>query len=218
MSMLFKPSRPIRTAADLARDLGDIPAERIWLPPPPGTATERDVIEAHDKLNRLCELVDGTLVAKAMGFRESREAVVLGTILENYNDTHDCGLVLGADGTMRIMPDLVRIPDISVIFWERLPGRALPDEPVPDPVPNLAVECLSESNTSREMQRKLREYFEAGVQQVWFVDGKARTIELFTSPRKSQTFAGEQSIKTGKLLPGLKLTVADFFKRVSRKK
>jgi Uma2 family endonuclease len=68
------------------------------------------------------------------------------------------------------------------------------------------------------MQRKLREYFEAGVQQVWFIDGQAKTFEIFTSPHKSQIFTGKQKIKTGKLFPGLELTPEVFFRRVHRKK
>ena len=208
----------IRTMADLLRDLGDIPAERVWLTPTPGTATEKDVIEAEAKFNRLCELVDGTLVEKTMGFREAREALVLGTILENYTEKHDLGIITGADGTIHLMPKLVRIPDVSFVAWSRLPGRQLPDEPIPDLVPNLAIEILSASNTPGEMKRKLREYFETGVEQVWFVDGLARSFEIFASPTESEVFSGKQTIKTGKLLPGLKLSVEAFFNRVHRKK
>ena len=206
----------VRDLADLLRDLGDIPPERVWMTPPPGTATEKDVIEAEAKYHRLCELVDGTLVEKAMGFREGREAVVLGAIFENYADEYeyDFGIVCGADGALRIMPKLVRIPDVSLVFWDRLPNRELPSAPIPELVPNLAVEVLSEGNTPTEMKRTLREYFEAGVQQVWFVDGKARTFEIFTSPRKSQIFSGKQTIKGGKFLPGFELTVEAFFNRV----
>jgi Uma2 family endonuclease len=208
----------VRTFADLLHDLGDIPAERVWLTPPPGTATEKDVIEAEARHNRLCELVDGTLVEKAMGYREGREAAVLTTIIENHADKHDDGLVAGADATIRLMPKLVRIPDVSFVAWDRLPGREIPNEPIPDLIPNLAIEVLSKSNTPREMERKLEEYFKAGVEQVWFVDGIARTFQVFTSPTESQVFSGKQTIKTGKLLPGLKLSVDAFFNRVHRKK
>ena len=64
----------IKTLADLRQRLGGIPLERIWFHPAPGTATEKDVIAAEARENRLCELVDGTLVEKAMGFEESRLA------------------------------------------------------------------------------------------------------------------------------------------------
>ena len=36
----------IKTLADLCQRLGGIPLERIWFHPAPGTATEKDVIEA----------------------------------------------------------------------------------------------------------------------------------------------------------------------------
>src|SRR5438105_3992292 len=83
-AMIARYIPPVRTFAELLHDLGDVPLQRIWLMPPPGTAKEKDVIAAHDKYNRLCELVDGTLVEKTMGLRESREAIVLGTILETH--------------------------------------------------------------------------------------------------------------------------------------
>src|SRR5438046_1438132 len=73
-----------RTIADLLEQLGDIPAERVRFQPCPGTATERDVIDVHDRENRLCELVDGTLVEKVMGFDESIFAVHLAGALLNY--------------------------------------------------------------------------------------------------------------------------------------
>ena len=53
--------------ADLQEHLGGIPAERIRLFPPPGYATEEDVIQAAECEGRLCELEDGILVEKPMG-------------------------------------------------------------------------------------------------------------------------------------------------------
>jgi len=51
----------IKTLADLRKRLGGIPLDRIWFHPAPGTATEKDVLEAEQRENRLCELVDGTV-------------------------------------------------------------------------------------------------------------------------------------------------------------
>src|SRR6266403_1486468 len=92
-------SPPIyETFADVLKQLGDIPAERIWLQPPPGKATEKDVIRIEAHSNRLCELVDGVLVEKAMGYYESRVAVVLIFFLELHLRDRDLGIVLGSDG------------------------------------------------------------------------------------------------------------------------
>src|SRR4051812_10719528 len=94
----------IKNLADLRRRLGGIPLERIWFHPAPGTATEKDVIGAEERENRLCELVDGTLVEKAMGFEESRVAGELLYLVKSYLDQNDLGICVGADGMMRIAP------------------------------------------------------------------------------------------------------------------
>ena len=103
------------TAQDLLYRLGGIPARRVLLDPRPGTATIRDVIcyvDGDDK--RLVELVDGTLVQKAMGAREAFLGSLISHWMQVYlESTADTGMVLGADGTLRIMPGLVRIPDVS---------------------------------------------------------------------------------------------------------
>ena len=57
----------------------------------------------------------------------------------------------------------VRMPDVAFTSWERLPGKVVPDIAIPDLAPDLAVEVLSDGNTVREMERKLTDYFLAGV-------------------------------------------------------
>src|SRR5438132_6837333 len=112
----------IRTVADLLEQLGDIPPDRVLLRPAPGTATEQDVIDAENRENRLCELVEGTLVEKAMGFRESLLAALLVHYLCEFLDQHDLGLCATADGTIRLAAGLVRIPDVCFVSWDRLPN------------------------------------------------------------------------------------------------
>ena len=81
---------------------------------------------------------------------------MLVQLIWNHVEAHDLGIVLGADGALRLFPGLVRIPDASFVAWERLPGRKLPDDPIPELVPDLAIEVMSVSNTPAEMQRKVR--------------------------------------------------------------
>jgi Uma2 family endonuclease len=206
----------IKTLADLRQRLGGIPLERIWFHPAPGTATEKDVIDAEVRENRLCELVDGTLVEKAIGFDESRLAVGLAHLVKSYLDKHDLGICVGADGMMRIAPGLVRIPDLSFITWDRLPGRESPREPIPDLAPDLAVEMLSEGNTKAEMTRKVREYFEAGVILDWLIDPRKRTARVFSTTEKSALVRADQSLDGGPVLPGFVLPLADFLDRGRR--
>src|SRR4051794_35115783 len=104
----------IETLADLVEHLGGVPLERIRLSPPPGTATERDVIATRAAPERrLCELVDGVLVEKAMGPLKSALGVGITSGLLNFMGSGRQGVVFGADGMFGLRPGLVRIPDGS---------------------------------------------------------------------------------------------------------
>ncbi len=218
MTKVLSPTAKVRTVADLLKRLGNIPPERVWFRPVPGTATEQDVIDIEAHENRLCELVDGVLVEKTVGYYESRVAIVLGYFIELFLDRHDLGIALGPDGTLRLMPGLVRIPDVSFISWTKFPNRELPPEPIPDLVPDLTVEVLGEGNTAEEMGRKLREYFKVGVRLVWLIDPATRTTEVYTSPRKKTTITVDDALNGGTVLPGFRLTLQELFARAGRRR
>lgn len=201
------------TFGELLDQLGGISPHRVRLRPPPGSATEKDLLDILNRTNRLCELVDGVLVEKVMGYPESTLACQLIKLLGNFLDRHDLGNLAGMDGTMRLMPKLVRIPDVSFVRWEKLPSRQLPVEPIPDLVPDLAVEILSEGNTPGEMNRKLREYFLAGVSLVWFVDRNTRTVKVYESPEHYRVCTEKDTLDGGDVLPGLSLSVREIFAR-----
>jgi Uma2 family endonuclease len=203
------------TAAELVQKLGNIPLERICFTPPPGTATERDLRAALRRSDRLYELVDGTLVEKTMGLSESMIAGQVLIEIGLFARQHDLGMPAGADGTVRLLKGLVRIPDVSFFCWDKLPGRVLPSRPIPDLFPDLAVEVLSDDNTPKEMQRKLREYFLAGVRLVWMIDPRRRTAEVYTGPEApAATLDVTGALDGGDVLPGFTLPLADLFARL----
>lgn len=201
---------PDLTLSDLAELFGDMPAWRIRNVPAPGTATEEDVLEIEAREDRLCELVDGVLVEKTVGYDESCLTVDLITLINTFVKAHKLGKVSGPDGMIRLFPGLVRIPDIAFAsskrFSERRGSRGLPDL-----APDLAIEVLSKGNTPKELSRKLDDYFEAGVRLVWFVDQRKRTVEVFTGRKTSKVLGEYQTLTGGKVLPGFSLPLKELF-------
>lgn len=205
-----------RTLADLMRRLGDVPYDRVRFEPPMGTATIADVERIQAKEGRICELVEGVLVEKTMGMIESILAVYLAGLVNVFVIPRNLGKVCGPDGTMQIMIKLVRIPDVAFISWDRFPERRMPKEAVPLVVPNLAVEVLSKGNTPKEMSIKRDEYFKAGVELVWEIDPKKRTVVVYTSPTESVTLDIDDTLDGGSVLPGFTLTLKDLFGELDR--
>jgi Uma2 family endonuclease len=199
------------TIGDLLKRLGNIPAERVRLNPTPGTATEKDVLDVLDRENRPCELVEGTLVEKAVGYEESELALLIGTLLNNFVRPRKLGIVTGADGTIRLFPGLVRIPDVAFASWGCFPDRKRPKARIPQLAPDLVVEVLSKGNTKPEMAKKLGEYFGAGVRVVWLVDHRKRTVRVHASIDESVLIKEDQALDGGAVLPGFMLRLDELF-------
>jgi Uma2 family endonuclease len=205
------------TAAELLERLGGIAPERLRLRPAPGTATESDLIDIHERERRLYELVDGVLVEKVMGYPESYLAKWIAMLLEETIKVSRLGSVAGPDGAVRLMAGLVRIPDLSFVSWERLPGRRIPKQPILGLAPDLAVEVLSRGNTAGELALKVREYFLAGVRLVWLVEPRKRLVRVYTAPDQCVRLTEQDSLDGGDVLPSLQLPVKRIFERLEEK-
>jgi Uma2 family endonuclease len=212
MSSTAYSSAAIDNLADLVKHLGGVPLERIRMQPPPGSATEDDVVVAlKGKRKRLCELIDGVLVEKPVGFAESVIATTLLRILDGFVHTHNLGIVAAPDGTIRLWVGRVRIPDVAFYSWDRLPGRRIPTEPIPSLAPDLAVEIVSATNTAGEMRTKRSDYFASGVRRVWEIDPETRTAAIFTDVDSCSRVSAAGTLEGGDVLPGLSIALADVF-------
>ena len=203
-------------AADWLHDLGDVPLERIIMDPPPGTASEQDLLVHVEREKRLCELIDGTLVEKPVGYLESLIAGWLITELNNFIGSRNLGYVSGEAGMMRMSSGRVRLPDVAFVSINDLPDGKLPNDRIPTLTPTLAVEILSEANTAAEIRQKLKEYFESGTKLAWIIDPAARTVAVFQrfSNQPGCLLREGNMLDGGSVLPGFLLEVSRLFDRI----
>jgi Uma2 family endonuclease len=138
-------------------------------------------------------------------------ALYIATCLNNFVLPRKLGKVSGADGMMKLFPKSVRIPDLAFASWQRFEGGKVPKRPVPSLIPDLAVEVLSQGNTDAEMERKLKDYFRAGVRLVWIVDCEQRTVAVYTSPANPQVLDSSATLTGGDVLVGFELPLGKLF-------
>ena len=213
----FIPPRRFDNGAEWLRAFGNVPLDRIIFDPWPGTATEADLLLFVERDKRLCELIDDTLVEKPVGYLESFVAGILIMHLNQFVLPRRLGSVTGEAGMMRMVGGRVRLPDVAFVSIDRLPGRQIPREPVPDLGPDLAVEVLSESNTKAEIDQKLREYFQSGTRLAWIIDPPTRTVAVYRGPGEpARVLAESETLDGGDVLPGFTLAVSELFANVPR--
>ena len=127
------------------------------------------------------ELVDGQAVAKMAPQRfHSRTRKALLLILEAWGRSRgevglEWSVVLQRRGV-----SWVPVPDLLFISRERLPDEFTGDGPCPVP-PELAIEVISPDQTFGGMTEKALDYLSAGVDCVWIIDPKSRSITTFTA-------------------------------------
>jgi Uma2 family endonuclease len=218
MSITELPEPPVQTdtLADLLDRLGGISPARVRLHPPPGTATEADLLKLDRNRTGLLELVDGVLVEKPVGLPESIVANIIACALTIFVRPRALGVVLGSDGMMKLFPGIIRLPDVSFIAFDRFPQGKVTREAAPRIAPNLAVEVLSPGNTHAEIDRKRKEYFKAGAQLVWVVNLNTRSVEVHTSIEDSFIVPTHGTLDGAPALPGFELRVAELFTELDR--
>jgi Uma2 family endonuclease len=150
-----------------------------------------------------------------MGYFESVLAMVLGALLLNYLEDDPIGVVTGESGPTRTTKRRVRMPDVAFFLNEHLPPDAVHWSISKNP-PDLAVEIMSPSNTVPEMETKLKEYFKAGAQLVWYIYPPSKTAKLYTSPRKFQEIDAKGFLDGRDLLPGFRVRLGEIFERAER--
>ena len=137
--------------------------------------------------------------------------------LESFVTANDLGIVCGAETGFIVErdPDTVLGADVAFITHERLATVENPDKFAPF-APDLAVEVLSPSNTSREINEKVALYFAAGAQAVWVFNPKRRTVAVYSSPSDVRTLGEQETLDGGDVLPGFELELSKLFAAVKK--
>jgi Uma2 family endonuclease len=196
------------TVEELAARVGPVPLWRVRTDPSPGTATEEDVERIRRDEGRLCEIIDGVLVEKAVSNKTSYLAMRIGALLCQFVEAAQLGWVLGADGFVWLLGTHLRAPDVSFFRRDQMPGGELPETGYADVAPALAVEVVSPGNTPREMEQKREIFFAAGTELFWIVFPDRREVEVWSDPRTHRVLSGDEVLDGGSVLPGFSVPVS----------
>jgi len=160
--------------------------------------------------DKLYELVEGKLVEKKMA---TLAVWVAGRILvpiSKYLDEHDLGWAT-TELPINCFPWLTRHgrrPDACFFNYDRHPG---PDNEQVLVAPNLVIEVISPGDNVVYLERKIDEYFKAGVDLIWIVNPENQTVRIQRTDGTGNFLHAHDSITGETVLPGLSVRVSEFF-------
>lgn len=106
-------------------------------------------------------------------------------------------------------PDTVRGADVVFISNERM--AQVQSASYLDVAPELVVEILSPDDRWSEIQDKLAEYFNIGVQMVWVANPKQQQVHVYRSLTEMEIVNVDEVLTGGDLLSGFSVSVAELF-------
>lgn len=150
---------------------------------------------------------------KPMSVLSSAVAATILCLLKNEVVATRAGVVMGEAGGFRCYPDKPRKftkPDVSFVRAERLPAGWESSAMMTVPA-DLAVEVVSPDDVYYDVEKKVREYLDAGFGTVWVVDPSQRRVRTFGGGRRPATFEADDELTGEPFLPSFRCKVAAFF-------
>jgi Uma2 family endonuclease len=160
-----------------------------------------------------CELVRGEIIPMSPGgFEHSRVGGRIVTVLGAYAQKTKLGRVLTGEAGILVErdPDTVRGADAAYISFKRVPKGRRWTGFLRQP-PELVIEVLGEKDTWEEIEKKVAEYHSIRVDMVWVVDPQTQSVRLYPRAGKPSVLHGSDELTGGRLLPGFRCRVSDFF-------
>ena len=141
------------------------------------------------------DYVDGEIEERNLGeFDHGDLQSAISALLRSHQKEWEVRVVV--ETRTRVSPTRFRIPDVCVV------SAGLPRERIVSNPPLLCVEVLSPCDTLKAMRKRVQDYFDMGVKDVWIFNPETRTAHACTPTTMTEH-------KTGTLrVPGTKIELS----------
>ncbi len=102
----------------------------------------------------------------------------------------------------------MRRPDLAYFSGEQI-NNSLTD--ADEPIPAFALEVISPTDDAEDVEKKVGEYFQAGVGVVWHIYPENRVVYVYTSRRHVMICLEDDLCSAAPVLPDFSITVNDLF-------
>ena len=126
-------------------------------------------------------------------------------LLSAFVEARKLGIVI-SEQPFHLFRSTVRIPDGAFVRS----GKNLALDELPQGAPDLAAEVISPSNTPREMDQRVSDFFAAGCQRVWLVYPEHQEVYIHGLSGVTRRTA-EDLLEDEELLPGFSVKVGTIF-------
>ena len=162
--------------------------------------------------DEFCELVDGQLFEKPMWAGTQIVVSDVAGFVGSYIRKHQLGRTVNEAKFALPHNNNHRIPAVAYVSYGQWPrSKRLPNGPVWDIAPDLAIDVVGSSDNAVYQTSKVIDYFTAGCKAVWIVWPNLEQVHVYASPTSVRIFAQGDILEGDPVVPGFRLAISDLF-------
>ena len=105
-------------------------------------------------------------------------------------------------------PALVRIPDISFFTATQIKEASETNFPIPA----FVIELISSNDGTYRVEKKILEYFAAGIKVIWVIYPLIKQVKVYTSPKAATINYEDDICSATPVMEDMKMSVNEMFK------
>lgn len=176
-------------------------------PSAPQTVAEFEKWLARRKTDANYEFVRGRIIRKPPMKQE--ELFIVDFLVRKFVKTaaFSQGDNLLTEFDSYVDPFQKRVPDLAFFNAEQIKATRTGKRVMPV----FTLEVLSDSESQNDVLEKVQDYFDAGVQLVWYIAPKQRKIYAYTSPDDIKVFKGNDVCSAAPVVPDFTFVIDELF-------
>jgi Uma2 family endonuclease len=181
------------------------------------TPEQFEQLASAEQLARLELTKDGELIVMSpTGGEAGRKNRRLTQQIGIWTDRDGTGEAFDSS-TVFVLPNGARrSPDVSWIQLKRWNTLTLKEKQGFPPIaPDFIIELVSPSDIKNQrhedLQAKMQEYLDNGVQLGWLIESSAKTVEIYRSGQQVEILNNPQTLSGEDILPGFTLDLSEIF-------
>ncbi len=165
----------------------------------------REEYDARTAAGERLDYDDGVIVP--MPNNDSLHDRIKARLVRQFNRQLEDPTEAANEQTFEVAPNRVRHPDVAVCLVPRPAEAGKKIQGAPD----LAVEIVSDSDTAKDLDDKIRLYLRHGAKAVWVVWPEDRRVDVHQLGQPVRAFAAGDVIVGEEPVPRFRLAVAELF-------
>ena len=152
------------------------------------------------------------IVMSPTGGETSRRNASIIIQLGVWNDRTGLGIVFDSNGGFKLPKGGDRAPDASWVARDRWNALTAEQREGFLPLcPDFVIELRSRTDTVSDLQAKMQEYLDNGVQLGWLVDPKRKVAEIYRPELAVETLSQPPQLSGDPVLPGFVLDLTNIW-------